>query len=65
MSEYRVVSVEGTHGNDWIVVRTRDYRVMTCGSVFGCARWVSVWGSTRGRGKRGMELSPKVREVLT
>lgn len=28
----------------WVVVRARDRRVMTDGSVTQCARWVNVWG---------------------
>lgn len=31
-------------GGLWFVVRYRDGRIMTEGSVITCLRWVNVWG---------------------
>lgn len=44
---YRIFTVRGKYGNDWVVMLKRNGRIMTSGSVFHCCRWVTVWGNVR------------------
>jgi hypothetical protein len=44
---YRITTTLGKYGGDWIVIRKRDGKIMTSGSVFTCCRWVAVWGNVR------------------
>lgn len=48
-AEFRVIAQPGKFRVDapWWVVRARDNRVMTEGSVVSCLRWVTVWGPMR------------------
>jgi hypothetical protein len=38
----------GRYGNNWVVIRERDGKVMTeSASVRECCRWVRTWGPSR------------------
>lgn len=68
MKPFRILSWSNRFAGKWVVIRmnqivledgtTReDNRVMyESHSLYGCLRWVSIWGSTLGQHKRGIEF---------
>jgi hypothetical protein len=47
------------YGEQWLVVRVEDRRVLTSGNVGHCLAWVNRYGATDRAAATGASLSPK------
>lgn len=56
--KFRVRCWAGYYGEQWLVVRVADRRIMTSGGIVTCLRWMDVWAPTPMGDKPGTPLAP-------
>lgn len=55
-----IVTYEGAFAGKWLVVRTKDRRVIhEDASVVACSKWLEVWGPVLGYTTRGVPLADR------
>lgn len=58
VNDYAICCVGGMYAGKWLVIRRSDHRlVFESRSIYVCVDWVLTHGATRGRSKRGREVS--------